>query len=290
MRGMTLPSLSPATCVRVLDGDTLELRFADTPHPRLVQLAAVSAPEKGEPYWRESAAYLAALAEGREVQVQRLETDRFGREVCRLYCGETELNREMVRQGWARHHHRYTEVADYAAEEAESIAARRGMWATLTPRTGEAAAEKEGTCLKVLDGDTIIFREAGAVDSIKIRLWGIDAPEKGQSFGAEATRKLARLIEHKAVRLRFHEEARESAEGRDGYSRDLATIFRRGRNINLELEQGGYAWHYAYYAPDAAELAEAHRAAREARLGLWAEEAPMEPRLFRLAQRRSGQQ
>lgn len=286
---MAPPLLISALCERVHDGDTLQLRFAGGKAPCTAQLAAVSAPEKGEPYWKEAAAYLAALAEGRELQVQRVETDRFGRAVCRLFCGETELNREIVRQGWARWHSRYAGVADYAAEEAEAVAARRGMWATLTPRTGEPAAEKEGTCLKVLDGDTIIFREAGAVDSIKIRLWGIDAPEKGQAFGAEATRKLARLIEHKAVLLRFQQEARESAEGRDGYSRDLATIFRNGRNINLEMVQGGYAWHYAYYAAQAAELAEAEHAARKARLGLWAEDAPVEPRRFRLAQRRGGQ-
>lgn len=277
-------SLSDALCERVIDGDTVQLRLTGRKRPLPVQLAAVSAPEKGEPYCAEATAFLAGMIEGKELRVQLLGADRFGRVVCRLFCGETDVNLAMVRSGLARSHARYADERFTAAEQ-EAIAAKRGMWKSLTPKTGEPAAEKEGTCLKVLDGDTIIFREAGAVDSIKIRLWGIDAPEKDQAFGPEATRKLARLIEHKSVTLRFHEEARESAEGRDGYSRDLATIYRKGRNINLELVQGGYAWHYAYYAADVAELAEAQRTARAARLGLWAEANPTEPRLHRLAQR-----
>lgn len=272
-------------CMRVTDGDTIQVRRDGREKIHTVQLAAVSAPEKGEPYYADAAAFLAEMIEGQHIETEALEIDRFGREVCLLRCKGVEVNRAMVRSGFARFHHRYAEVADFAAEEAESIAAKRGMWATLTPKSGEPSAEKEGTCLKVLDGDTIIFREAGAVDSIKIRLWGIDAPEKGQAFGAEATRKLARLIEHKRVLLRFHEEARESVDGRDGYSRDLATIFRMGRNINLEMVQGGYAWHYTYYSAHATELAEAEHKARAAGLGLWAEAEPQEPRLFRQKQK-----
>lgn len=277
-------------CIRVNDGDTIQVRPVGQKKIHTVQLAAVSAPEKGEPYHDEAAAFLAALIEGSVSEAVVVETDRFGREVCMLRCEGQEVNRAMVRSGLARFHHRYAEVADYTEEEEEAIAAKRGMWATLTPKSGAPAAEKEGTCLKVLDGDTIIFREAGAVDSIKIRLWGIDAPEKGQAFGAEATRKLARLIEHKSVLLRFHEEARESNEGRDGYSRDLATIFRKGRNINRELVQGGYAWHYAYYAAQETELAEAERRARAAGLGLWADAEPQEPRLFRREQKAKDQE
>lgn len=281
-----MPSpLSKALCERVIDGDTVMLRLSDKKRLLPVQLAAISAPEKGEPYCDEASAYLTSLIEGKELDVCAQETDRFGRVVCRLFCGETDVNLAMVQSGFARSHARYADDTFTAAEQA-AITAKRGMWTTLTPKDGAPAAEKEGTCLKVLDGDTIIFREEGAVDSIKIRLWGIDAPEKDQRFGPEATRKLARLIEHKRVTLRFHEEARESAEGRDGYSRDLATIYRKGRNMNLELVQGGYAWHYAYYAGDVIELAEAQQQARAAHRGLWAEENPTEPRLFRLAQRR----
>lgn len=274
-------------CTRVLDGDTVLVRLAGEEKERTVQLAAISAPEKGEPYAEEAAQALEYLIGGRELRLSLLQTDRFGREVCFLHGGEQDINRAMVQQGYARFHRRYAHLADYAAEEAEAVAAKRGMWATLSPKGDVPTAEKEGTCLKVLDGDTIIFREAGALDSIKIRLWGIDAPEKGQAFGAEATRKLARLIEHKSVLLRFRTEARESAEGRDGYSRDLATIYRRGRNVNLAMVQGGYAWHYAYYAAEEEELAEAQEHARTARLGLWADESPQEPRLYRLEQKQA---
>lgn len=282
---MTECTLRRGVCTRVIDGDTMTVRFAGEKRAVPVQLAAVSAPEKGEPYAKEAAAYLSALLGEGELSLHALETDRFGRVVCRLFRGERDINRAMVLAGFARYHHRYGDTADFAAAEAEAIAAKRGMWATLTPKSGAPAAEKTGTCLKVLDGDTIIFREEGAVDSIKIRLRGIDAPESDQEFGPEATRKLARRIEHKQVLLRFHTDAKESAEGRDGYSRDLATIYRKGCNINLEMVQGGFAWHYAYYAADDTELAEAEQAARAAKLGLWAADNPLEPRRFRRAQK-----
>lgn len=279
------PALHTYRCVHVIDGDTILVCRDGQQKQHTMQLAAVSAPEKGEPYYDEASAALAAMIEGKLLQAENIRTDRFGRDVCLLRCEGTEINRAMVQQGWARFHYRYAGAADFSAEEAEAIAAKRGMWATLTPKSGAPAAEKEGICLKVLDGDTIIFRETGAVDNIKIRLWGIDAPEKGQAFGAEATHKLARLIEHKGVLLRFREEAKESSEGRDGYSRDLATIFRKGRNINLELVKGGFAWHYAYYAADETELAKAEKQARAERLGLWADDHPQEPRQFRRAQK-----
>lgn len=282
-----VPTLRSYLCIRVIDGDTILVCRNGQTKVHTVQLAAVSAPEKGEPYYNEATAALASLIEGKHLQAESSETDRFGREVCLLRCEGTEVNRAMVQLGWARFHHHYAEAADFTAEEAEAVAAKRGMWATLTPKSGEPAAEKEGTCLKVLDGDTIIFREAGAVDSIKIRLWGIDAPEKGQAFGAEATRKLARLIEHKSVLLRFHTDAKESNEGLDGYQRSLATIYRKGRNINLELVQGGYARHYAYYAAEETALAEAEQQARAARLGLWADAAAQEPKQYRREQKRA---
>lgn len=283
---MTAP-FQPAVCVRVVDGDTLHLRFDGEAKERMVQLAAVTAPEKGESYAAEAAAFLRGMVAGKAVQVLRVTTDRFGREVCLLRCEKQDVNRAMVRSGWARFHPRYAETADFAAEEAEAVTEKRGMWATLTPKSGTPAGEQEGTCLKVLDGDTIIFREAGATESLKIRLWGIDAPEKGQAFGAEATRKLARLIEHKRVLLRFHADAKESDEGLDCYRRALATIYRKGRNINLELVQGGYARHYAYYAAAETALAEAERHARAARLGLWAEAQTQEPKHYRREQKRA---
>lgn len=279
-------SSAKCVCVRVVDGDTVLIRPDGMEKILTVQLAAVCAPEKGEPYYAEAAAFLANLLEGKSLEAERTEIDRFGREVCLLRCEGEDVNRAMVRSGFARFHHRYAQTADYRAEEVEAILAKRGMWATLSPTAGGPAAEKEGTCLKVIDGDTIIFREFGAVDNIKIRLRGIDAPEKGQAFGAEATRRLARLIEHKNILLRFHREAKESDQGRDGYSRDLATIFRKGRNINLLLVQEGCAWHYAYYTAEETDLAEAERQAREARLGLWAEDEPMEPRRYRRLQQR----
>lgn len=114
--------------------------------------------------------------------------------------------------------------------------------------------------VKVSDGDTISVQIEGK-DSQRVRLLGIDAPERDQPYAREARQALVKLVSGREVRL--------ETEGADAYGRLLARIFVDGRDVNAELVRLGAAWVYRKYSDDAALLA-LEREARAAKRGLWA--------------------
>jgi len=96
--------------------------------------------------------------------------------------------------------------------------------------------EKEKAIVtNVIDGDTIITSGGE-----RIRLLGIDSPEKGEYTYKEAKARLEQLVEQKEVSL-----LREK-EDRDQYDRLLRWIFLNDTNINLLLVQEGLARCYFY--------------------------------------------
>lgn len=124
------------------------------------------------------------------------------------------------------------------------------------------AAGTEAVVTKVTDGDTI---EAGGRT---IRLQGIDAPERDQPHGNEATAALASLILHRRVRL--------ETRGTDRYGRLIAVVYRNGENINRQLVRQGHAWEYDRYSDDVL-LGVYEKQARDANRGLWARPDPIPP-------------
>ncbi len=124
----------------------------------------------------------------------------------------------------------------------------------------------------IADGDTItVFHDDHRV---RIRLWGIDAPEMAQAWGPEAKQFTAARVEGQTVTLQVHDT--------DRYGRTVAeVILPDGRSLNRELVRAGLAWWYRHYAPADRELAELEEQARAARRGLWADSAPIAPWDFR---------
>ena len=106
----------------------------------------------------------------------------------------------------------------------------------------------------------------------KIRLNGIDAPEKGQAFGKVARNHLASLVEGREVRVEWR--------SKDRYGRILGTVFADGIDVNLEMLRAGLAWHYKRYDKTPA-YAQAEAEAKAARRGLWSDKAPINPEEFR---------
>lgn len=132
-----------------------------------------------------------------------------------------------------------------------------------------------GKVVSITDGDTITVRpERGA--SVKVRLIGIDAPERGQAFGTRARQELGELIAGKNVEVIGTEK--------DRYGRLLGDVRHEGRSINLELIRRGMAWAYVEYDPPP-EYVAAEAEARAARRGLWADRSPEPPWTFRRGQR-----
>lgn len=141
----------------------------------------------------------------------------------------------------------------------------------------------EGRVVGVSDGDTVTVLDASNT-SYKIRLLGIDAPEKAQDFGKVAKQVLSDRIFGKQVRVRV--------KSKDRYGRTLGTVLLDGADINLNMLKEGLAWHYKHYADsqfpgDTERYARAEVAARNARAGLWGYPDPIEPWQWRQDHRRS---
>ena len=124
---------------------------------------------------------------------------------------------------------------------------------------------------RVVRGDTITVLSTSTTQH-KIRLQGIDAPEKKQAFGNASRKFLSGLVANREVRVTYTK--------RDRYGRILGTVFVYGRDINLEMLKAGMAWHYKKYDTNPA-YAKAETEARTARRGLWQDKNPTPPETFR---------
>ncbi len=134
-----------------------------------------------------------------------------------------------------------------------------------------------GKVVSVSDGDTITLLDEAKVQ-YKIRLVGIDAPEKTQSFGQASKRNLSDLIFGKEVHVEWFKK--------DRYQRTLGKVILNGQDICLEQVRRGMAWHYKKYQreqslEDQRVYSEAEVKARASRLGLWIDSDPIEPSAFR---------
>ena len=118
---------------------------------------------------------------------------------------------------------------------------------------------------RVTDGDTVVTSE-----DIRIRLWGIDTPERDQPYGGKATTALKRMLRWEKLYL--------ETKNVDRYGRTVGVIYTAdGEEINLEMVCDGHAWWYEYYAPDRPQFKQCQEDAQKNKRGLWAEEDPVAP-------------
>jgi endonuclease YncB( thermonuclease family) len=141
--------------------------------------------------------------------------------------------------------------------------------------TPNPPAQFVARCVAVTDGDTlkVLYVEGETKSEIKIRLYGIDAPEKAQAFGTQSKKALSELA--------FGKDLTITSTGRDRYGRLLAWLAVGSTPINAEMVRAGFAWHYRKYAPRETELAQLEADARANRRGLWIDAAPVAPWEFR---------
>ena len=125
-----------------------------------------------------------------------------------------------------------------------------------------------GQVIGVIDGDTI-----EVLDNRKphrIRLHGIDCPEKGQAFG-----KVAKLA---TSTLAFGRTVTVTSRDTDKYKRTVAEVFMPdGTSLNHKLVKDGWCWWYRKYAPGDMVLEVLEKEAREAKKGLWIDLYPVPP-------------
>lgn len=163
-------------------------------------------------------------------------------------------------------------------------------WRKATDKIEEMGAAREGQptpefgltgrVVRVADGDTISILDKNNTQ-YKIRLHGIDTPERDQAYGKAAWHALSDLVAGRTVGI--------VVLGKDTYGRTDGTVYLDDANINLAMVAGGHAWWYRYYAPDNRLLEVTEQQARDAGKGLWANPDPMPPWDWRRQQRYSRQ-
>lgn len=129
--------------------------------------------------------------------------------------------------------------------------------------------ELDAVVLKVSDGDTLALLTNN--EKLKVRLFGIDAPESKQSYGDQSRANLLALCPIRSL-------ARVKIKDRDKYGRIVGIVFCNGMDVNAKQVQEGLAWAYKEYS-----LAYLHLEiqARFQSRGLWSESSPIKPSLYR---------
>ena len=131
----------------------------------------------------------------------------------------------------------------------------------------EAAFPFTGKVVAVLDGDTIEVLHNGKAE--RIRLNGIDCPEKKQAFGQKAKQFTSSLVFGKTVVV--------VPSQKDRYKRTVGDVFLPdGVNLSYELVKNGLAWWYRKYSDDVI-LAVLELEAQSERRGLWTDPSPIPP-------------
>lgn len=146
------------------------------------------------------------------------------------------------------------------------------------------AEDYVGRIVGVMDGDTVDLL-TDSKELIRVRLSGIDAPEKKQAFGNVAKKALSDLTFNRRVVIAGHK--------RDRWRRLVGKVMVSGTDANLQMVKRGLAWHYKKYQKeqpldDRQLYADAELAAKAKHLGLWADKEPMPPWEFRPSRRAGG--
>ena len=133
-----------------------------------------------------------------------------------------------------------------------------------------------GKVVAIADGDTLTV----LVDQkeVKVRVHGIDCPERGQPFGTRAKQFTADQAFGKVVSVEVIDT--------DRYGRTVGRVtLSTGDDLSASLVEHGMAWHYVKYAPDDKELAALDVAARQGKVGLWLDSKPIPPWEWRNGER-----
>ena len=128
----------------------------------------------------------------------------------------------------------------------------------------------------VTDGNTITVRDGK--QNYKVRLAGIDTPERGQPFAKRAHQNLSNLAHEKQAIVDCYKT--------DQYKRKVCRVWVGGNDIALAQLQAGLAWHFKRFENDQTQrervaYAQAENEARSRKWGLWQDKEPVPPWEFR---------
>ena len=131
-----------------------------------------------------------------------------------------------------------------------------------------------GKVVRIADGDTVTVLVGD--HQVRVRLFGIDAPERGQDYSRKSKDALAELVFGKEIRVVVHDK--------DRYGRTVGDIYVGNTFVNEKMIKDGWAWNYGRYSKSK-HYVELEGQAREARKGLWAGNTPVPPWDYRAQER-----
>jgi len=99
-----------------------------------------------------------------------------------------------------------------------------------------------GEVVGITDGDTITVLNSKTLKDVKVRLYGIDTPERGQAFNKRARQLTSKTVYGKVVEVKVMST--------DRYGRTVAMIFADRTLLNEELVKAGLAWVYEFYCSE----------------------------------------
>ena len=115
---------------KIIDGDTAHVFHQGEVYK--VRLIEIDAPERNQPYGRDSTDYLKFLLKEGRVDVEISGTDRYGRKLGRLYWKGRDINREMVTAGYAWVYDDYVTDKSFNENQSKARELKKGLWKDLS--------------------------------------------------------------------------------------------------------------------------------------------------------------
>ena len=127
-----------------------------------------------------------------------------------------------------------------------------------------------GEVVRVADGETLVLKDNDGLD-VKVRLFGIDAPESSQAYGKASTEALKELVAGKVISAKVIDI--------DQYGRRVCIVEAEGINVNAQMLAEGHAWYYAAYCNKrfCQEWEKLAEHAKNENIGLWKDPSAIPP-------------
>ncbi|PKN85403.1 MAG: hypothetical protein CVU46_11160 [Chloroflexi bacterium HGW-Chloroflexi-8] len=118
--------------IGVTDGDSVVLLLEDKTQLK-VRLEGIDCPESHQDYGEKAKQETVRLCFQKEVTLHKTGLDRYGRTLGFIFVGDTNVNRELVRTGYAWHYKKYSKDPDLAELERNARSQRLGLWSQPNP-------------------------------------------------------------------------------------------------------------------------------------------------------------
>lgn len=118
-------------CVGIYDGDTIRVEYEGEDYD--IRLDGVDCPEENQSFHKEARQFTSDLLSGKDILVELIDEDQYGRCIARVKIGYRDLSLELVRAGLAWHYKKYSSDPAIAQAEEEAKKKKKGIWSMENP-------------------------------------------------------------------------------------------------------------------------------------------------------------